>query len=66
MAELRMTVKVNFTSKANPTENFENRTFTASREYDSSNQLSAVQDELVTQMIKEIVDQIFNATVANW
>ena len=25
--------------------------------------MSAVQDELVTQMIKEIVEQIFNATV---
>jgi hypothetical protein len=66
MAELRMTVKVNFTSRANPSENFENRTFSASREYDASNQLSSVQEELVTQMIKEIVDQIFNATVANW
>jgi hypothetical protein len=66
MAELRMTVRVNFTSRANPSENFENRTFSASREYDASNQLSSVQEELVTQMIKEIVDQIFNATVANW
>ena len=27
---------------------------------------SSVQDELVNQMIKDIVDQIFNATVANW
>ena len=25
-----------------------------------------VQEELVTQMVKEITDQIFNATVANW
>ena len=66
MAELRMTVRVNFSSKANPTESFENRTFSASREYDASNQLTSVQEELVTQMIKEIVDQIFNATVANW
>ncbi len=40
--------------------------FLASREYNSNQQLSAVQDELVNQMIKEIVEQIFNATVANW
>ena len=26
----------------------------------------AVQEELVTQMSEDIVDQIFNATVANW
>lgn len=66
MVELRMTVRVNFTNTVNPKESFENRQFTASREYESSKQLSAVQDELVNQMIKEIVDQIFNASVANW
>lgn len=65
MAELRMTVKVRFVNNVNHTEDFEQQ-FSASREYNSSTQLSAVQDELVTQMIKEIVDQIFNATVANW
>ena len=34
--------------------------------YDSSQQLTAVQEDLVTQMVKDITDQIFNATVANW
>ena len=33
---------------------------------DATQQLASVQDELVNQMIKDIVDQIFNATVANW
>ena len=66
MAELRMTVRVNFTNASNPQENFEARQFSASREYDASQQLASVQDELVNQMIKDIVDQIFNATVANW
>ena len=27
---------------------------------------NSVQEELVTQMTKDIVEQIFNATVANW
>ena len=40
--------------------------FTATTEYDSSQQLVTVQEELVQQMIKDIVDQIYNATVANW
>ena len=66
MAELRMTVRVTFVNTVNPQENFEARQFTSSREYDATQQLSAVQDELVNQMIKDIVDQIFNATVANW
>ena len=54
MVELRMTVRVNFVDKANPKNNFNNQQF------------SSVQDELVNQMIKDIVDQIFNMTVANW
>ena len=66
MAELRMTVCVTFVNTKNPQENFEAQQFTSSREYDASQQLASVQDELVNQMIKDIVDQIFNATVANW
>ena len=66
MAELRMTVRVNFVNRVNPQENFESKQFSSSREYDASQQLASVQDELVNQMIKDIVDQIFNATVANW
>ncbi|EPT33790.1 LPS export system outer membrane protein LptE [Bacteroidetes bacterium oral taxon 272 str. F0290] len=65
MAELRMTVRVEFTNSVNHHEDFKQQ-FTASREYNSSQQLSTVQEELVNQMIKEIVEQIFNATVANW
>jgi hypothetical protein len=63
--QLKMTVNVRFTNNANHTEDFE-RQFSATQEYDSSQQLNDVQEELVTQMVKDIVDQIFNATVANW
>ena len=65
MMQLKMTVKVKFENTKNPTEDFE-RQFSASREFDASQQLNDVQDELVNQMIKEIVEQVFNATVANW
>ena len=65
MMQLKMAVKVKFENTKNHTEDFE-RQFSASREFDASQQLNDVQDELVTQMIDEIVEQIFNATVANW
>lgn len=65
MAELRMTVNVRFVNNTNHAEDFEQQ-FSASREYDASQQLSSVQEGLVSEMIDEIVDQIFNATVANW
>ncbi len=65
MVQLKMTVNVRFTNNKNHEEDFE-RTFSATRDFDSSQQLDAVQEELVTQMINEIVDAIFNAAVANW
>lgn len=63
--ELKMTVNVRFVNNTNHSEDFEQQ-FSATQTYDSSLQLSAVQDELVTAMIKDITDQVFNATVANW
>lgn len=63
--QLKMTVNVRFTNNANHTEDFE-RQFTATTEYDASQQLINVQEELVTQMVKDIAEQIFNSTVANW
>ncbi len=63
--QLKMTVNVRFVNNKKHTDDFE-RQFTATSEFDASQQLNAVQEELVTQMTKDIVDQIFNATVANW
>ena len=65
MNSLKLTVNVRFTNNTNHTEDFEQQ-FSATRDFDSKKQLTSVQEELVDQMIKEIVDQIFNTTVANW
>lgn len=65
MVQLKMTVHVKYTNNKNHNEDFD-KSFSATREYESGQQLSAVQEELVQQMIDEIVDQIFNASVANW
>ena len=63
--QLKMTVNVRFTNNKNHTQDFE-RQFSATTEYPATQQLMSVQEELVTQMTKDITDQIFNATVANW
>ena len=63
--ELSITVNVRFVNNTNHSEDFE-RQFTASSSYETTQSLNAVQEELVTQMVKELTDQIFNATVANW
>jgi len=63
--ELRITINVRFVNNKNHTEDFEQQ-FTAFRNYDSTQMLTAVQDQLIAEMTKEITEQIFNATVANW
>ena len=63
--ELSITVNVRFTNNANHSEDFE-RQFTSSKSYETTQSLATVQEELVTQMVKDLADQIFNATVANW
>lgn len=63
--QLKLTVNVRFTNNKKHEEDFE-RQFSATAEYDASQQLINVQEELVTQMSKDITDQIFNSTVANW
>ena len=65
LVQLKMTVNVRFVNNKKHTDDFE-RQFSATAEYDASQQLTAVQEELVTQMVKDITEQIFNATVANW
>ena len=63
--QLKMTVNVRFVNNKEHKDDFEQR-FSATTVYDSSQQLAAVQEGLVDEMIDDIVDQIFNATVANW
>ncbi len=63
--QLKMTVNVRFTNNKKHEEDFEQK-FTAQTTYDATQQLITVQEELVTEMCKDITEQIFNATVANW
>lgn len=42
------------------------QTFSAYRDFDATEMLTDVQDELCEQISKELVDLIFNATLGNW
>jgi hypothetical protein len=65
MTKLTMTVRVRFANKANQDKDFE-QSFSAYREFDSNRMLQDIQDDLNEELVKEIVDQIYNATVADW
>lgn len=62
--QLRITVNIRF-ENAKTNQKWEKQ-FTATSQYDSTQQLNAVQETLVTEMVKDLCDQIFNATVADW
>lgn len=63
--KLTMTVNVRYVNNTNHEEDFEQQ-FSAFQTYDSSLLLTDVQDDLINKMIKDITEQIFNSTVANW
>ena len=63
--KLTITVKVRYTNRTNADEDFE-QSFSAYREFDSNVMLQDVQDQLCSEIIEELADQIYNSTVANW
>lgn len=62
---LSITVRVKYTDTKNDKNDID-QTFTAYRDFDSSELLTDVQDELCQQISKELVELIFNATLGNW
>lgn len=62
---LTITVRVKYTDTKND-KNDVDQTFSAYRDFDASQMLMDVQDELCTQISKELVELIFNATLGNW
>ncbi len=63
--ELSITVNVRFTNNKKHEDDFE-RSFSGQSSFNTTESLSSVQEQLVTEIIQNICDQIFNATVANW
>ena len=62
---LTVTLKITFKNKKHTEENFD-RNFSAYSEYDSTQPLDAVEGTLCEEIIDKLVEDIFNATVANW
>lgn len=62
---LTVTVKITFTNRKHPEDDLE-QNFSAYSDYDSTQSLDAVESTLCQEIIEKIVDDIFNATVAQW
>ena len=62
---LTVTVKVEFTNKKYPEDDV-SKSFSAYEDFDSTQSLDAVEGALCETIIEKLVEDIFNATVAQW
>lgn len=58
-------VRVKFTNAIQPDQNFES-VFSRYEDYDSSLDLSSVEDELLEKILEQITEDVFNRAFVNW
>lgn len=63
---LTVTVKVSFTNRKYPDEDFPDKSFSAYADFDAMQSLDAVEASLCEDIIEQLCEDIFNATVARW
>jgi hypothetical protein len=63
---LTVTVKISFTNRQFPEDDFQDKSFSAYADFDAMQQLDAVEASLCEEIIEQLCDDMFNATVANW
>ena len=66
MNRLTITVKVKFTNNIEPQFSYTAKTFSAYEDYPVSQTLQQVESTLIPQIVQTLVNDIFNAAVAQW
>jgi hypothetical protein len=63
---LTVTVKISFTNRKYPEDDFQDKSFSAFADFDAMQSIDAVEASLCEEIIEQLCDDMFNATVANW
>ena len=63
---LTVTCKATFDNVKHPEESFEKKSFAAYQDYDADLSLDEVEESLCDDIIETLVEDIFNASVAQW
>ena len=63
---LTVSVKISFVNRKYPEDNFDNKSFSAYADFDAMQTLDAVESGLCEEIVEQLCEDIFNATVANW
>ena len=64
--KLTITVKVSFMNRKHPEDDFTDKSFSSYAEYDSTLSIDAVEASLTAEIVEKLVEDIFNASVAQW
>ena len=62
---LTITIRVKYTNSVEPENSFD-ASFSRYADYDSSSILEDVEDELITQIVEQILDDVYNRAFVNW
>lgn len=63
---LTITVKVSYVNTKDDTWNFENKSFSFFKDFDSNQNLTTIENQLIDEIFEQITMDIFNTSVANW
>ncbi len=63
---LTVTIRVTYVNKKYPESGFENKSFSAYSDFDSTQGLESVESTLCAEIIDKLIEDVFNATVAQW
>lgn len=63
---LTVNVKISFTNRKYPEDDLQDKSFSAYADFDAMTALDAVETELCDQIVEQLCEDIFNATVARW
>ncbi len=63
---LTVTVKISFTNRKFPDEDIPDKSFSAYADFDAMQSLDAVEASLCEEIVEQLCEDIFNATVARW
>lgn len=64
-SRLSITINVRFTNKTKSQDNFE-QSFTAFYDFDASKSVTEVESSLIEEIVKRLVEDVFNKAVVNW
>jgi hypothetical protein len=63
---LTVSVKVSFLNRKYPEDSFDDKSFSAYQDFDATQALESVEATLCEDIVEQLCEDIFNATVAQW